>query len=173
MHQNIFIKMTKRKVLNIINNYYQILISLLTLILNKYDIVFDEKQGKGAFLENFWKLYTEKKIQKKGVFIFDDRTIEYNFHGSGCFLKTNNFEIDSNYYNKNNQFSINFGVNILWDFIEKNGLLTEEDSCEALSEVLEKLCEENKIHSSTYPPFKMYFFDLELFNFGVSKIIKL
>ncbi|MDF7819364.1 hypothetical protein P1X15_17230 [Runella sp. MFBS21] len=156
----------KKRTFNIIEEYNKALIGLIIKILKKYDITYDGKEEKPFFLERFWKLYVEKKIEKKGLFFLDDGIIEYNFHGSGCFFKNNNIEIDSNFYNKYNEFSINFGVNILWNYIERNNLLKNSDSKETISKELEELYKENQILRSSSPPFQMYYSDLDRFDFG-------
>lgn len=156
----------KKRTFDIIENYNKTLIGLITRILKKHDVIYNGKEEKRFFLEKFWELYTEKKIQKRGVFSLGDDAVEYNFHGGGCFLKNNDIEIDSNFYNEDNQFSINFSVNILWHYIERNRLLKKSDSKEIISKELEELYEENQILRSSFPPFQMYYSDLERFDFG-------
>ncbi len=150
----------KQRLVNIIEAYNKTLIGLIVKILDKNKINYDGKESKSNFLEKFWKLYTDKKIEKKGTFQLENTLIEYNFHGGGCFFKSESIEVDSNFYNTDSQFSINFGVDILWYFMDKNGLLENSDTRNAIFENLETLCNESKIYKSSYFPFHLYYSDL-------------
>lgn len=145
----------QEQILQLIQEYTKAVYFVIEKILNQYEKYSDSSGLK--FTEKFWQLYVQKKIPKHDLLKVEENTIEYNFHGGGCFLKYNDVEVDTSFYTKSGEFVISYSVDKLWDFMKSSKSNIDFKSRVELDEILEKMCLEGLILRSVPLPFKVYY----------------
>ncbi len=144
----------QEQALQLIHEYTKTIYFVVKKILNKYEKYTESPDLK--FIESFWKLYIQKEIPKHDILKVDENTIEYNFHGGGCFFKHNDVEVDTSFYTASGEFVISYSVDKLWDFMKSSKSNIDFKSRFELDEILEKMCLEGLIFRSVPLPFKVY-----------------
>jgi hypothetical protein len=144
----------QEQILHLIQEYTKTVYFLVEKILNKYGKYSESTDLK--FIEIFWQLYIQKEIPKRDLLKIDENTIEYNFHGGGCFLKYNDIEVDTSFYTESGEFVISYNANKLWDFMKSSKSNVDFKTLSELDEILEKMCLEGLTSRSVSLPFKVY-----------------
>lgn len=144
----------QEQALQLIQEYTKTIHFVVGKILNRFEKYSEDTDLK--FIEIFWKLYIQKEIPKHDLLKVDENTIEYNFHGGGCFFKYNDIEIDTSFYTESGEFVISYSVNKLWDFIKSSKSNVDFKELSELDEILEKICLEGIILRNVSLPFKVY-----------------
>jgi hypothetical protein len=150
----------REQALQLIHEYTKTVCFVVGKILHKHEKYSESTDLKS--IESFWKLYIQKEIPKRNSLKVDENTIEYNFHGGGCFLKYNDVEVDTSFYTESGEFVISYSVDKLWNFMKSSNNNIDFKSRFELDEILEKMCLEGLIFRSVSLPFKVYHSGFEI-----------